>query len=120
MKRRKKDKLTKINIDGGITMELELTLDNFDAAISESTPIIVDFWASWCGPCRMLAGTVEQVANESDGSYRVGKVNVDEQPELAKRYKVMSIPTLSVFKNGEIVNQSVGVIPKGKMLEMLK
>ena len=84
-------------------MELELTLDNFDAAISESTPIIVDFWASWCGPCRMLAGTVEQVANESDGSY-----------------KVMSIPTLIVFKNGEIVNQSVGVIPKGKMLEMLK
>ena len=120
MKHRKRDKLTKINFDGGITMELELTLDNFDAAISESTPIIVDFWASWCGPCRMLAGTVEQVANESDGSYRVGKVNVDEQPELAKRYKVMSIPTLIVFKNGEIVNQSVGVIPKGKMLEMLK
>ena len=65
-------------------MELELTLDNFDAEIGKSTPILVDFWAAWCGPCRMLSGVIQQLANESDGSYRVGKVNVDEQPELAK------------------------------------
>lgn len=63
-------------------MELELTLDNFDAEIGKSTPILVDFWAAWCGPCRMLSGVIQQLANESDGSYRVGKVNVDEQPNL--------------------------------------
>lgn len=101
-------------------MEIELTSANFDAEIRKDTPILVDFWASWCGPCRMLSGTIEQLANESDGSYRVGKVNVDEQPELAQRYSVMSIPTLIVFKNGEAVNQSVGVSPKAKILSMLK
>ncbi len=68
----------------------------------------------------MLAGTIERLAKESDGSYRVGKVNVDDQPELAARYNVMNIPTLIVFKNGEAVNKNVGVIPKGKILEMLK
>ncbi len=101
-------------------MELELTMADFDAEIQKDTPILVDFWASWCGPCRMLAGTIEQIAKESDGSYRVGKVNVDEQPELAERYGVMSIPTLIIFRNGEIINQSVGVVPKGKIMEMLK
>ena len=68
----------------------------------------------------MLSGTIEQLANESDGSYRVGKVNVDEQPELSERYNIMSIPTLIVFKGGSIVNQDVGVLPKGKILQMLK
>ncbi len=101
-------------------MEIELTLENFDSQIASQTPILVDFWAAWCGPCRMLAGTIEELAGESDGSYKVGKVNVDEQPELAKRYGVMSIPTLIVFKNGEIVNKSVGVKPKATILAMLK
>ena len=101
-------------------MEIELTNQNFDTEINKDTPILVDFWASWCGPCRMLAGTIEQLANESDGSYRVGKVNVDEQPDLAKRFGVMSIPTLIVFKNGEEINKSVGVKPKGAILQMLK
>lgn len=101
-------------------MEIELTKANFDEEISKDTPILVDFWASWCGPCRMLSGTIEQLANESDGSYRVGKVNVDEQPELSERYHIMSIPTLIVFKGGSIVNQDVGVLPKGKILQMLK
>lgn len=101
-------------------MEIELTLENFDSQIASQTPILVDFWAAWCGPCRMLAGTIEELAGESDGSYKVGKVNVDEQPELAKRYGVMSIPTLIVFKNGEIVNKSVGVKPKAAILAMLK
>lgn len=103
-----------------VNMEIELTKANFDEEISKDTPILVDFWASWCGPCRMLSGTIEQLANESDGSYRVGKVNVDEQPELSERYHIMSIPTLIVFKNGAIVNQDVGVLPKGKILQMLK
>ena len=101
-------------------MEIELNLDNFDTEIAKDTPILVDFFANWCGPCKMLAGTIEQLAKESDGSYRVGKVNVDDQPELAARYNVMNIPTLIVFKNGESVNKTVGVIPKGKILEMLK
>ncbi len=101
-------------------MEIELNLDNFDTEIAKDTPILVDFFANWCGPCKMLAGTIEQLAKESDGSYRVGKVNVDDQPELAARYNVMNIPTLIVFKNGEAVNKNVGVIPKGKILEMLK
>ena len=101
-------------------MEIELSLDNFDTEIAKDTPILVDFFANWCGPCKMLAGTIEQLAKESDGSYRVGKVNVDDQPELAARYKVMNIPTLIVFKNGEAVNKNVVVIPKGKILEMLK
>lgn len=101
-------------------MEIELSLDNFDTEIAKDTPILVDFFANWCGPCKMLAGTIEQLAKESDGSYRVGKVNVDDQPELAARYNVMNIPTLIVFKNGEAVNKNVGVISKGKILEMLK
>ena len=101
-------------------MEIELSLDNFDTEIAKDTPILVDFFANWCGPCKMLAGTIEQLAKESDGSYRVGKVNVDDQPELAARDNVMNIPTLIVFKNGEAVNKNVGVIPKGKILEMLK
>ena len=101
-------------------MEIELSLDNFDTEIAKDTPILVDFFANWCGPCKMLAGTIEQLAKESDGSYLVGKVNVDDQPELAARYNVMNIPTLIVFKNGEAVNKNVGVIPKGKILEMLK
>lgn len=101
-------------------MEIELSLDNFDTEIAKDTPILVDFFANWCGPCKMLAGTIEQLAKESDSSYRVGKVNVDDHPELAARYNVMNIPTLIVFKNGEAVNKNVGVIPKGKILEMLK
>ena len=101
-------------------MELILTKENFDAEIGGDTPILVDFWASWCGPCRMLMPTIEQLAKESDGSYRVGKVNVDDEGELAMRYGVQSIPTLIVFKNGQEIKRSLGVRPKGAILEMLK
>jgi thioredoxin 1 len=101
-------------------MEIILTKENFDAEIAGETPILVDFWASWCGPCRMLMPTIEQLAKEANGAYRVGKVNVDEQGELAMRYGVQSIPTLIVFKNGQEVNRSLGVRPKGAILEMLK
>ena len=100
-------------------MELELTLDNFDAEIGKSTPILVDFWAAWCGPCRMLSGVIQQLANESDGSYRVGKVNVDEQPELAAQFQVMSIPMLAVIKNGKLKNQVVGYRSKEQIEAML-
>ena len=101
-------------------MEITLTKENFDAEIGGETPILVDFWASWCGPCKMLMPIIDQIAKDADGKYKVGKVNVDEQGELAMRYGIQSIPTLIVFKNGEEVNRSLGVRPKGAILEMLK
>ena len=101
-------------------MEIELSLDNFDTEIAKDTPILVDFFANWCGPCKMLAGTIEQLAKESDGSYRVGKVNVDEQPELAKRFGIASIPTVILFRNGEAVQRQMGVAPKAAFLNMLQ
>lgn len=100
---------------------ITVTQDNFDTAVLKSNrPILVDFWAAWCGPCRMVSPVVEEIGNESDGRYRVGKINVDEQPALAARYNVMSIPTLMVFKDGQPVKTSVGVRSKQDILSMLE
>lgn len=93
--------------------EVIITKDNFEAEVLQSDiPVLVDFWASWCGPCKMLSPIIAQIAEEQAGKVKVGKVNVDEQPELAAQFRIMSIPTLLVFKNGEVVNQSLGVQPK--------
>ena len=81
--------------------------------------LVVTFWASWCGPCKMLDPIVEQLAEELAGKVVVGKVNVDEQPDLAARFGVMSIPTVLIFENGELKNQSVGFVPKQKLLSLL-
>ena len=100
---------------------ITLTKDNFQAEVlSSNVPVLVDFWASSCGPCRMVSPIVDEVAEESDGSYKVGKVNVDEQPELAAQYGVMSIPTLLVIENGKTKTSSVGARPKDAILAMLR
>ena len=93
--------------------EMELTSRSFDSEVLNSDkPVLVDFWASWCGPCRMLAPVLAEIAREREGSVKVAKVNIDEEPALADRFRVSSIPTVLVFKDGKIVNSSVGFRPR--------
>ena len=98
---------------------IQVNKNNFqEEVLSSDKPVLVDFWASWCGPCRMVAPVLEEIANERS-DVKVCKINVDEEPELASRYNVMSIPTLLVMREGQVVNQSVGAKPKSQILSML-
>lgn len=100
--------------------ELKITTDNFEQEVLKSDiPVVVDFWASWCGPCRMLAPIIAEIAEEQAGKIRVGKLNVDEEPQLAAKYRVMSIPMVALFKNGEVVETSIGYKPKEELIEAL-
>lgn len=93
---------------------------NFEAEVLKAEgPVLVDFWAAWCGPCKMIAPILDQLAEEFDGKAKVAKVNVDDNRDLATRYKVMSIPTLLLFKGGDVLSQAVGARPKGELAKML-
>ena len=101
-------------------MEIELTNENFAAEVLQSElPVLVDFWATWCGPCKMLAPTVAEIAEEYAGRLKVGKVNVDNAPELAARFGITSIPVLLLFRKGEVAQTSVGFVPKADVVAML-
>jgi len=100
--------------------EIILTKNNFEnEVLNYEGKVLVDFWASWCGPCKMIAPVVEEIANEFEGRVKVCKVNVDEEAELSINYQVMSIPTILIFENGQVVNKSIGYRGKDELVELL-
>lgn len=101
-------------------MATEIKQENFSSFVAQEKPVLVDFWATWCGPCRMLSPLVEEVSQEHADTLAVGKVNVDECPELAQQFGVMSIPTLILFKDGQVVDKRIGYQPKDELENMLK
>jgi thioredoxin 1 len=99
---------------------MELTDANFDEIIKSEKPVLVDFWAEWCGPCKMIGPVVEELAGDYEGKAVVAKLNVDENPQVTARFGVRSIPTLLVFKNGQIVDKQVGAVPKSVLASKLQ
>lgn len=100
--------------------EITITKDNFQKEVMESEiPVMIDFWATWCGPCQMIASAIEEIAHENEGRIKVGKVNVDEEQELAMKFGITSIPTILVFKNGQIANKTIGLQPKENLMALL-
>ena len=101
--------------------ELKITRENFENEVMKSDiPVLIDFWAPWCGPCRMMGPIIEQLADEYEGKAKVGKVNVDEEGELSQAFGVMSIPTIVLVKDGKVVKQAVGARPKAEVEAMLQ
>ena len=101
--------------------ELKITIENFENEVMKSNiPVLIDFWAPWCGPCLMMGPIIEQLAEEYEGKAKVGKVNVDEEGELSQAFGVMSIPTIVLVKDGKVVKQAVGARPKAEVEAMLQ
>lgn len=98
---------------------IEITDSNFNEIISSDKPVLVDFWAEWCGPCRMVGPIVEELAGDYEGKAVVGKVDVDANPEISAKFGIRSIPTLLIFKGGEIVDKQVGAVPKTALSQKL-
>ena len=102
-------------------MEIKVTDANFEQEVLKSeVPVLVDFWAPWCGPCQIVAPAVEEIAEEYQGKLKVCKINVDEAPNTSSRYGIMSIPTLAVFKDGEVMDKVIGALPKSELLKALE
>jgi len=97
-----------------------LTNENYEDVLNSETPVVVDFWATWCGPCKMVSPVIEDLASEFEGKTSICKLNVDEMPDIAAQYKIMSIPTVMIFKNGEIIDKAVGVRTKEEYQNMIK
>lgn len=102
-------------------MAIEITDSNFDEVVTNSDkPVLVDFWAEWCGPCRLVGPVVDEIAKEYEGKAVVGKVNVDENPDISVKFGIRNIPALLFFKNGEIVDKQIGAVPKSALVEKLE
>jgi len=116
-----KDKLYFKKLGGGQKVAIDITDLNFKKEVLESNlPVLVDFWAPWCGPCSMIASIIEEISKEYEGKLKVCKLDVDEARSTATQYQIMSIPALLVFKNGEIVDKTMGVISKDKLEDVIK
>ena len=104
----------------GETMAEQINVTNFDEKVLQSSkPVLVDFFTTWCGPCKMMAPVIDELSEELAGQVDIYKVDVDDNPDLAQRYGVMSIPTLIVFENGEVKNQTMGAQPKPALMQLL-
>ena len=104
-----------------MSKEVTVTKDNFESEVKNSdVPVLLDFWADWCMPCKMVAPVLEELSNEYDGKLKIGKVDVDQNQELASQYNVVSIPTLLLVKGGEVVKQQVGAVPRAQIEELIK
>lgn len=102
-------------------MKVEITTDNFEQEVLQSdVPVLVDFWADWCMPCKMVAPVLEEMSKEYEGKLKIGELDVDSQADLAARYNVVSIPTLMIFKNGEVVGQQIGAAPRDRLEKLVE